>query len=99
MSEAAGLSVVHEVVCAGGRHQGWAVMCPACHCAHVFDDRWTFNGDMQKPTFNGSMLVRGYSDNSAEIRRCHSYVRDGKVQFLDDCEHELKNQTVALEPF
>lgn len=27
---------------------------------------------------------------------CHSFVRDGKIQFLGDCTHELKNQTVEL---
>lgn len=29
---------------------------------------------------------------------CHSYVRDGKIQFLADCTHVLKNQTVELLP-
>jgi hypothetical protein len=28
--------------------------------------------------------------------RCHSYVTDGKIQFLDDCTHDLKGQTVDL---
>lgn len=30
---------------------------------------------------------------------CHSFVRDGQILFLGDCTHELKNQTVPLEPF
>ena len=28
--------------------------------------------------------------------RCHSFVRDGQIQFLDDCSHPLKGQTVPL---
>jgi hypothetical protein len=28
--------------------------------------------------------------------RCHSFVTGGKIQFLDDCTHELKGQTVDL---
>jgi len=28
--------------------------------------------------------------------RCHSFVTDGKIQFLDDCSHELAGQTVDL---
>lgn len=28
--------------------------------------------------------------------QCHSFVTDGKIQFLDDCSHDLKGQTVAL---
>lgn len=27
---------------------------------------------------------------------CHSYVIDGRIQFLDDCTHELAGQTVAI---
>lgn len=27
---------------------------------------------------------------------CHSFVTDGKIQFLDDCTHNLKGQTVEL---
>lgn len=28
--------------------------------------------------------------------RCHSFVRDGQIQFLDDCTHELAGKTVPL---
>lgn len=27
---------------------------------------------------------------------CHSFITDGRIQFLDDCTHELKGQTVDL---
>lgn len=27
---------------------------------------------------------------------CHSYVTDGKIQFLDDCTHHLRGRTVPL---
>ena len=30
---------------------------------------------------------------------CHSFVRDGKIQFLADCTHALAGQTVALPDF
>lgn len=30
---------------------------------------------------------------------CHSFVRDGKIQFLGDCTHALAGQTIPLEPF
>ena len=32
-------------------------------------------------------------------RRCHSFVRDGKIQFLSDCSHELVGQTMDLPDF
>jgi hypothetical protein len=28
--------------------------------------------------------------------RCHSFVTDGQIQFLDDCTHHLAGQTVDL---
>jgi len=31
-----------------------------------------------------------------ECRRCHSFVTDGKIQFLGDCTHALVGQTVDL---
>lgn len=71
--------------------------CPGCDQVHFFnisgpEPVWTFNGDYVKPTFSPSLMVnRTYPD-----KRCHSYVRDGQIQFLNDCHHMLKNQTVDL---
>ena len=28
---------------------------------------------------------------------CHSFVRDGKIQYLSDCTHELAGQTIEME--
>lgn len=69
--------------------------CPGCRNNHFFNDSWTFNGDLEHPTVNPSILVNG----DDPLTRCHSYIRDGKIQFLDDCHHALKGQTVELEPF
>ncbi len=76
--------------------------CPGCKNHHAFtvgppaegwgDARWTFNGSMDKPTFQPSLLCN--KDHPAS--RCHSIVTDGKIQFLSDCWHDLKNQTVEL---
>lgn len=30
--------------------------------------------------------------------RCHSFVTEGRIRFLDDCTHALKGQTVDLPP-
>lgn len=88
------MSVVKEVTDQSNKHSGWAIHCPECCCSHIFDDRWEFNGDMEKPTFSPSMLVNGHDPEE----RCHSFVTDGKIRFLDDCgtEHELRGQTVDL---
>lgn len=40
-------------------------------------------------------------DNPAPFKCgvCHSFVTDGKIQYLSDCTHELAGQTVELEDF
>ncbi|QDZ10502.1 DUF6527 family protein [Devosia ginsengisoli] len=30
---------------------------------------------------------------------CHSFVTDGRIQFLGDCSHALAGQTIPLPPF
>jgi len=30
------------------------------------------------------------------VNICHSFIRDGKIQFLGDCTHALAGQTVDL---
>lgn len=49
---------------------------------------WTWNGDTEKPTFRASLLLPTVV--------CHSFITDGKIQFLNDCSHKLAGQTVDL---
>jgi hypothetical protein len=73
----------------------WLFECPGCAGMHYADERWTFNGDIESPTFSPSIKVTvGHHPDPPDI--CHSFVRDGKIQFLNDCTHELKGQTVSL---
>lgn len=60
----------------------------ALHCFNAAIH--TFNGDLQKPTLSPSLLCRGAT------LVCHSYVKDGMIQYLGDCTHPLANQTVDL---
>jgi len=83
--------------------------CPGCKRTHQFDNTWTFNKDFEKPTLSPSYLTWGdgqYKDWGDEDMkydstpwRCHSFIKDGMIQFLGDCTHELKNKTVPLEKF
>lgn len=84
--------------------------CPGCgydHPFHVAPQRreprpdgspaplWDWNGSMDKPTFSPSLLVnRDYSEAC-----CHSFVRDGRIEFLMDCFHALKGQTVEIPEY
>jgi hypothetical protein len=70
---------------------GYIFYCPGCKEDHLFTiDRWTFNGDLERPTFTPSLLY------PSKAIRCHLYVTDGKIQYLTDCGHELAGQTVDV---
>lgn len=59
-------------------------------------DRWTFNGDFDNPTFSPSLNTWWHKADGTTVRRCHSFIRDGRIQFLADSTHELAGQTVEL---
>jgi len=48
---------------------------------------WTWNKDRERPTVSPSINVIGH---------CHSFVRDGQIQFLADSKHDLAGKTVPL---
>jgi len=67
--------------------------CPGCRNCHAFcSPRWTWNGSFDAPTFAPSLLCNQNDPSS----RCHSFVKEGRIQFLDDCHHGLRGQTVAI---
>lgn len=79
-----------------------AYRCP-CGDVHVIDRaRWSVAGDADNVTISPSVLYETRAtdpsdpDAKAAEVRCHSFVRENRVQFLDDCTHTLKGQTVDL---
>lgn len=96
---------------------GWLVFCPACRKGHKFRAGvWSFNGNLERPTFRASMLVKGVRypsggefptpDEHSRVMAgetlpmqpwvCHSFVTDGRIEYLGDCTHSLAGQTVDL---
>ncbi|MAO08053.1 MAG: hypothetical protein CL596_05000 [Alteromonas sp.] len=57
--------------------------------------KWGFNNDLDKPTLEPSILVSGREGRKKTL--CHSYVRDGEIQFLKDSTHKLRGKKVKLE--
>lgn len=53
---------------------------------------WMWNNNIIEPTFTPSLLVNTTDPASF----CHPFLTDGKIQFLGDCFHDLKNQTVDM---
>jgi hypothetical protein len=71
---------------------------------------WAYNGNADAPTFAPSVLCRGVQhlteDEHAKLMVggqveprplvCHSFVTDGRIQYLGDSTHSLAGQTVDL---
>lgn len=88
--------------------QGGGIMfwCPGCDGAHMVrvgegpGPRWGYNGNFDTPTFTPSILVtyngRDAGVDGAPPAVCHSFVTDGRIQFLGDCTHHLAGQTVDI---
>lgn len=88
----------------GNVYQALLFVCPGClefggsglHMLPVNTENnspsWSFDGDFERPTLNPSILT--YKDRPEF--RCHSFLRNGIFEFLDDCSHSLANQHVPI---
>lgn len=74
----------------------WVFECPGCGCLHFFNDRWQFNGDYEYPTVTPSILLTIYDIREDKQTRCHLYITNGMLVFLNDCTHELAGKTVPM---
>lgn len=70
--------------------------CPGCQTHHMYDQRWTFNGNVETPTFSPSLLMTYHHGDPPVAKRCHLFLTDGKLQFLGDCTHQYAGQTIDL---
>jgi hypothetical protein len=79
--------------------------CPGCDMLHaVYLESgqganvpvWTWNSSMDKPTFRPSVLVTYPWGPERKECVCHSFITDGRIEFLPDCTHALAGQTVDL---
>lgn len=75
---------------------GWRHYCPGCKSMHVIPTdaraqqnghRWTFDGNMDSPTFHPSVNIVG---------QCHYFIRNGQIEFCSDSRHALAGKTVPL---
>lgn len=91
-----------------GELTGWYFFCPGCNTTHqlftpearrrIFNviGGWTFNNNFREPTFRPSLLVRVGPFPDSHFTICHSIIKDGKIKYLKDCTHALKEKTIPL---
>lgn len=97
-----GPSAFVEFMCPGCRRR---------HAITSGPNAWTWNGDTVRPTFTPSVLVQPHDTlinedldlpelvaegNRTRTPRCHSFVTDGRIEYLADSTHGLAGQTVDL---
>lgn len=76
--------------------------CPGCenyHGPRVAGTNvpiWSFNGNVDLPTLAPSLLTRREGGTPKVQHVCHSFVKDGQIQFLYDCTHKLAGKTIDL---
>lgn len=90
----------------------WCQACDQLHGVWVNEQpqdtkekpRWTFNGSMERPTFEPSVRVFSNYDendvklpNNGERTLCHYFVRDGMIDYCGDSPHAYKGQKVPLK--
>lgn len=83
--------------------------CPACGIMHVFavgepstrGVRWTWDGDVDRPTFQPDMNIAWGDELRAAFAgrgggRCHYRLAAGVLEFAWDCTHALRGRRVPL---
>lgn len=58
---------------------------------------WTFDGNYRNPTFSPSINLKiEYTEEGKPNHDCHSFIKDGEIQYLTDCTHKFAGQTIVL---
>ncbi|MFN3464728.1 MAG: DUF6527 family protein [Terricaulis sp.] len=95
------VSKVLRAVDFGDGRRGFMYWCPACDGAHRVcteggEPRWTFNGNVDRPTFGPSVKVTGGARGSDHV--CHHFVEDGIIRYCSDSTHALAGQSIDMPP-
>lgn len=92
----------------GGGYTFWCLGCEEYHQINTNKVQWEFNGDLEKPTFSPSYLTWLDPNPNANVERkpewekfrlgfrCHSYIKEGKIEYLGDCTHKLAGKIVDM---
>lgn len=79
---------------------GFAHYCPGCELRHyisVADPlgcNWSFDGDMDQPTFAPSIKhSQPWKDSGST---CHYFIQNGMINYCGDSTHALAGQSIAV---
>jgi hypothetical protein len=102
-------AAVRHVIDHGVEYDCLAFCCPGCAEADsnsglhmlpvnttVHSPSWTWDGNLDAPTLEPSILTKSGPDPALSTSVCHSFVRAGSFEFLADSTHSLAGQTVPM---
>lgn len=80
-------------------HTQYMYKCLGCGYEHAFGlkpqgGHHRFNMNLNNPTVSPSLL-QDFNKN----RICHSFIKGGKIIYLNDCWHKLKGKTIELPEY
>jgi hypothetical protein len=80
-------------------HTQYLYHCLGCGYEHAFalkseGGHHDWNGDHENPTVSPSLV-----QNFTPGKMCHSFIRNGMIEYLSDCFHELAGKTVQLPTY
>jgi hypothetical protein len=92
----------------------WLHWCPGCEETHQLPDSWTFDGNIEKPTFTPSFKHSGMrtvtvdgkwtgewvqdANGSCVPFVCHYILTAGVLNFCSDSTHTLAGKAILLPP-
>lgn len=74
--------------------------CPGCNMLHMVNVNeanqvtgaiWDWDEDPEKPTFWPSLHIKVNGKT-----KCHSFITDGVIKYLEDCDHRLAGANVPM---
>lgn len=93
-------------------NSGYMHWCVACEELHPLPNSWSFNGNLEKPTFTPSFKHTGIktvkvngkwtgewvldADGAPVPEVCHYILTDGVVNYCADCTHPYAGKSVLI---
>lgn len=80
-------------------HTQYLYNCLGCGYEHAFQLKsdggfHEFNMNLDKPTISPSLL-----QNFVAGKTCHSFIRNGFIEYLGDCNHNFAGKTIELPDY
>ena len=103
------MNVVRKFIEEGTNKKGLTFYCEGCEMSHsiIYEGTsgpiWKWNNSLDKPTIKPSIKAQWVKTNPKthlKVRDmiCHSYVKEGMLEYLTDCTHKLAGKTVPMSP-